>query len=264
MAMFMEHAGKCPRCRNDYEVEQITKSVVHHRVKMVRTPGAVMERVAGALRKEAETPLREQTFSGRLRNFIESAYFRPAIGFAAACIIVILLLQTSNPGDGPVQASLLSGDVIRQSMSNYKAVVSGQISPQVTSDRADMVSSFFTGKTEFPVLVPKLKRCSLIGGVLNEFAGVKLGHVVYKLNSEVVYMYQACWNEVQSGKRIHLPAEARAELERTGWYSATQPDGYSIVLWTKGRTLCSAVAHMPVEELVACVSDQDTTGTAPW
>ncbi len=250
-ALFVAHAGKCPRCRNDYEVEAMTKSVVRSRTTMVRTPAAVMERISNLLNQE-NTRTRSP-FADWVRSIQESVFFKPAVAFAVACIAIIILL---NPGESPSpiqQASIISPNIIQQSFANYLAVVNGTITPQMVDDQPDHLRGFFDGKTTFPVLVPKMKSCNLVGGVLNEYAGVKLAHVVYKHDAEIVYVYQACWKEVQKGERISLPEEAIQELRRSGWFSTTRDDGYSMLLWTDGRTLCSAVARMPQAELIACV-----------
>ena len=99
-----------------------------------------------------------------------------------------------------------------------------------------------------------MKDCILVGGVVNEYGGDKLAHVVYSRDNNVVYMCQACWERVQNGGKLNLPDEVKAELLRTGWYSRTLPDGGSVVLWTKGKTLCSAVARMSKEDLIACLT----------
>lgn len=266
MDMFVEHADKCPECRNEFELESITKSLIRSRVRIQRTPTVVRERITDCLRNEK--PVQQISLGERLRLIWSSTYARPAIAFAAGCLAVILLLRPSDniPNDSrsPIQASFVPGDVIQQSLANYAKVLNGEITPQESSDKPEVLAGFFGGKTDFQVLVPKMNRCNLLGGVLNEFAGIKLAHVVYKRESEIVYMYQACWEEVQKGDKLGLPGEVMAELKKAGWYSTTQPDGCSIVLWTNNNTLCSAVAHMPEDALIACVKGGDGSNQSPW
>lgn len=257
MRAFLLHADACPPCRGEFEAESFTKSLVCGRLRMVCTPSHVMEAVTDRLRAEAAAPA--GALRVRWRSLSRSVYFRPALLFAAACAAVIILLRTGDmtapDGGAPSRASLFPGDVIQQSLTNYRAVVNGSILPEIRSSEEKRVLDFFTGKTEFPVMVPRMRSCELVGGVLNEYAGVKLAHVVYRHDREVVYVYQVCWEEVQRGERVNLPAGIRDHLRATGWYSSAQPDGYAIVLWTTGRTLCSAVARMPREELLACMTE---------
>jgi hypothetical protein len=254
MRAFLCHVGGCPSCRRDFEAESDTKAVVCAHLGMVHTPSGLMTSIVDGLHTE------EAAQAGWLhalwRRITASVYFRPALVFAAGCLAVLLLVRDSarNP----------PGNIIEQSMTNYAAVVNGSILPQITGSEPERVLDFFSGKTEFPVLVPRISHCELVGGVVNEYAGVKLAHVVYRHDREVVYIYQACWEEVQKGERLHLPAEVRDQLRSTGWYSAMRPDGNAIVLWTKGRTLCSAVAHMPKDELLACLTEGERTVSTPW
>ena len=102
-----------------------------------------------------------------------------------------------------------------------------------------------------------MKDCRLIGGGQNELGGTKLAHIIYKHDSDIVYICQTCWATVQKGEQLSLPQEAKEELVQTGWYSRSQPDGRSVVLWVKGRTLCAAVSRMSREDLLACLSSDE-------
>jgi anti-sigma factor RsiW len=263
MQAFLSHAGACPSCRDAFEVEKLTKTVVCSRLKVISTPPRVVASISARLREEQASP------AGSIRTWWQrlgtSIFFRPAIAFAVGVIAILFIVRNSTDHT-LTQASLTPalGNVIEQSMTNYLAVVRGTILPQIVVHEPEQMLDFFRGKTEFPVLVPRMKECELVGGVANEYAGVRLAHVVYRHDREVVYIYQACWEEVQKGERIHLPPDVRNQLKATGWYSSSQADGYSVVLWTKGRTLCSAVAHMPKEQLLACLTDGESSTAQPW
>jgi hypothetical protein len=263
MQALIAHAGLCPTCRNDLEAETLTKHMVRSRLKMVSTPPGLMASIATRLREEEASP--ESALRTWWRRVTSSIYFRPAVAFVAGALAILFLVRTSTD-DTTTTASLIPipGNVIEQSMANYLGVVNSTLLPQIADSERERVLEFFRGKTEFPVLVPRMKECQLVGGVANEYAGVKLAHVVYRHETEVVYLYQACWEEVQKGERIHLPVEVRDQLNATGWYSSSQPNGYAIVLWTKGRTLCSAVAHMSKDQLLACLTDGENTTEQPW
>lgn len=256
---FALHAGVCPECRNEFETESLTKGLVRSRIRMVRTPSSVLTRLTDEIAREHNRS--DRSLQGRIRSVVSSWYVRPAIAFAAACVAIIFLLSPDPDSSFVQKASLIPGDILHESLTNYFAVAKGDISPQFTSDRIDQMQSFFTGKTTFPVRVPSMRDCRLVGGgIVARTRGINLAHVVYRdmSNSEMVYIYQACWNEVQKGKDVHIPEEAMKSLAETQWYSTTRPDGYSIVLWQDGRTLCSAVAKMRSDELIACLQNLDS------
>lgn len=250
------HLAQCPECRDEYVMEKSARSLVRNRCKPLRTPPEVMQRISQALYAEsvAERPRERFTW---LRDLFSSIYFRPAVAFAMACFAIILIVNNnSTTRSNLVQASVLpDNDVIRQSLVNFKAVSAGEIEPQIKSSETDHVLSFFEGKTEFPVVIPPMLHCTLIGGVLNDYFGHNLAHVVYAHNgSDIIYIYETCWNKVQSGSPLQVSAEVMKQLKETGWYVAEDSDGNSIALWTKGGTLCAAVSRLDRERLVACLT----------
>ncbi len=109
-----------------------------------------------------------------------------------------------------------------------------------------------------------MKDCRLLGGLLDENSGAPAAHVVYMHDTEVIYICQVCWETVLKGEALNLPSTAIDELQRSGWYSETRPDGYTIVLWTKGNTLCSAVAMMSEADLIACLTSANSAESTEW
>ena len=268
MELFGEHAGRCPHCRFEYESELVTKRLVGERLKPVRTPQELTDAIAAGVHRRGASPFR---VGGTLMAAIKRRpYVTPLLAFAITCVAVILLIRnpesptptTASPAVST--ASVGGNDVILQSLATYRAMVDGSIKPQMVSTEPEHLKSFFNGKTEFPVLVPTMKECTLVGGVLNDYDGTMLAHVLYRRNTQLVYMYQACWKTVMQGEKLNLPANAKSQLEQTGWYTESFPDGNSIVMWTKGQTLCSAVSHMPKEDLVACLTSNDEGAVNPW
>ena len=245
------HLSQCPRCKQQFDVELLTRNFVRQRCKRLRAPGHVMQQITERLAVEGAQRVRQSWW----RDVVASMYFKPAIAFAAACIAIIVLFNNPDRPSGVIEASgLPANDIIKQSLVNYAAVASGEIKPQFVSDRLENLQAFFDGKTEFPVVLPKMHGCKLVGGVLNEFLGDKLAHLVYNHHdSAVVYIYETCWEKVQNGSPMHLAADIQEELKTNGWYIATQPDGYTLAMWTDGRTLCSAVARLNKETLLACL-----------
>lgn len=248
LAAFKDHSVRCSACRFEYEAEASTKLFVRSRTKRVRTPASLALQISEQIGREASAG-----HPSWIAELLGKPLVKPAIGFALAFVTVLLLLQDSMHVGPTTQAAFGSTDVILQSLMNHRSMLSGEMKPQFASSEPAQLAGFFSGITEYSVLLPRLKDCRLVGGVQNEFAGTKLAHIVYQHNNEIVYIYQTCWATVKRGEKLHLPDDVKDELLRSGWFSATQPDGRSIVLWTKGRTLCAAVARMSKEDLFACV-----------
>jgi hypothetical protein len=183
---------------------------------------------------------------------------KPAVGFAFAFIAVLLLLNDQPSEPTLSQAAFASNDVVSQSLLNYAAVLAGRIKPH--SAEPAQLETLFSSITDYSVHVPKMKDCRLLGGVQSEFAGSTLAHLMYQHDTDIVYVYQTCLETVMKGERLSLSSEARNDLDRTGWYVQQHPDGRTVVLWKKGRTLCAAVARMNKETLLACL----TSGEERW
>ncbi len=249
------HLAQCPQCKSEFEIERTMRHFVQARCKRVQAPAHVLHAITQQIESVTANPGESVPL---WRRFVSSFSFRPAIAFAAAGLAVVLLFTTDRSPNIPrtIEASLLpANDVIKQSLTNYMAVVRGDIKPQLVSDKVEHVQQFFAGKTDFPVLFPDIQGCKLIGAVLNNFSGKTLAHVVYAHHgSELVYIYEACWQTVESGEPLQLAPDVQRELGTAGRYVLSQPDGYTIVLWRKDSTLCSAVARLDEETLLACLN----------
>ena len=263
LATFMTHTAQCPGCRYEYEMQLVTKSLLAKRMKWMKPPTALVAR----LTRQIETADAQNTkwWSAVLSR----PFVRPAIAFALSGIALILFFTYPRDDSGSIRtASLGPGNVILQSIANYKSVMSGEIKPQMVASEPRTLRNFFSGKTEFPVLVPKLRECILVGGVVNAYEGISIAHVLYTHQGKnVIYVCQAWWDKVEAGEKLNLPEEAKTALKQTGWFSETRPDGHTVVLWLKGKTLCSAVSTLSKEDLIACltaIEPSDDSDTPSW
>ncbi len=263
MSTFGEHANGCPACRGEYEMELRTKQIVCSRMRMIPTPSSVTGALLMRLNNERSAPSATRDFT--LRRVMRSPFMKPALAFAATCAVVIFLVrQPPVPSTAVVTASLAGTDIVLQSLSNFQAVIGGAIKPQIISDVPESVQIYFSGKTEFPVLVPSMRHCTLVGGAVNECAGTVIAHVVYRREGKLIYMCQACLATVTKGDKLNIPDRAKSGLEQTGWFSETTQDGNTVILWKKGATLCAAVAQMSREDLLACLTEGEVQDRSFW
>jgi hypothetical protein len=185
----------------------------------------------------------------------------PVVALVLSLAAVVFLVSRRAPQGGVESAGFVYGnDIVHQSAFNYEALLKGDMVPQVVSDRPDNVRSYFNGKTGFPVFIPAMKECTLIGGGINEYHGMRLAHVLYKHGVQLIYLYQVCRESAMNGDTLHLSREAKTDLDRTGWHCCTAPDGAVVVLWVRGRTLFAAVSPMDSEHLIAHLSEADVPG----
>ena len=257
---FEEHARCCSACQREYEDERSTKALLLRHTRTVQAPADLRVSIARAIEREAGSPGVAPSRPGFLAGG-RRARVMFAFGLTLV-LLVVVLSRRSEPPDRPliVTAGLSANDVIRQSVDDYHKILRGELAPQLTSAESGVLLDFFTGKTSFPVLVPRMKECTLVGGVLQEYNGMRLPHVVYRAGDDVISVYQACWETVQEGKALDVIPEAKHALLQNGWYAPSPAGNDAVVLWRHERTLCVAVSHMGLYRLLASVrSGADST-----
>ena len=246
---FTHHASACLPCRTEYEMDQITKSVVRTSVRRKEVPHDVYYAVLAEVRKN------QKTHRGWLETIFGEAFLNPAIALVAFVMVVVgavSLLQREN-------AIPISPDknIIAQSLSNYSATMAGSFKPAMVSHDPGDVKDYLANETPFEVDVASLSGCDWCGGVLSSFNGVKLAHVVYKIGGEgLLYVYQVDLNEALRGDKIALPENAKVTLAKTGWYFERTHDKCNVVLWTHKNTLCAAVSMIEKEKMIALLSEK--------
>lgn len=249
---FARHASICPPCRNEFEVDRITKSVVQKKVQRLDVPGEVYYSVLTAVRKH------QSSHRSWLSVIFGGAFLNPAVALVALVTVAVgavSVLQRNN-------AVPISNDknIIAQSLNNYGAAMTGVLKPALISHDPGDLKSYLEKETPFEVSVAAISGCDWCGGVLSDFNGVKLAHVVYKIGGEgLLYVYQVDMNEAMHGNKISLPENAKAALTKTGWYFEQTHDKCNVVLWRHKNTLCAAVSMIEKDKIIALLSDKD-----PW
>jgi anti-sigma factor RsiW len=255
MEAFVDHAAKCSTCRYDYELESSVKSVVQTRLKMVRTPRAVTDSIARRICQIEEEQARDEKHRP-LSGFFDRSLVKPLLLFALVCAVVLAVVF-SPFGFGTLPALDGSNDLLSQSVSNFHAVLAGVLQPQVVSDRPEQLRVALSERTNFPVHVPVVSSWTLMGGSAIEYRGMQYAHVMYEREGEVIYIFQAPFDRVVSGSELVLSDVAKEELTRTGWFSEPSPGGDTVILWTRGNTLCAAVSRISRTELLGYLTSSN-------
>ncbi len=240
------HLESCASCRSEYDVETSLKGLVKQRIRMVPTPSLILRRIVAALL--GDQPVPSNSWTDRLRLLLARPLVRPALALAATAFVVYILFNRS----GEV-------DVLRESVAIYEEVVSGAFPLQEASGQPAILRRFFAGRTTFPVIIPEMMDCTLLGGVLNDHPGGALAHVVYDHHAKKIYLYQTSWVNVERGEGSTVSSDIREELLRAGWCARISPEGHTVVLWHKGATLCVAVSDLSRDDLLMCLTSVDAT-----
>lgn len=257
MEAFIDHAAKCSACRYDYELESAAKTVVQTRLKMVKTPQALTESISRKIHQiDQEQASPDEEGKKGWGKVFALPIVKPVLAVALIGAAVIAI-AVSPFGYGPAPAVPMGSDLLIQSVSNFHAVLAGIIQPQMLSDRPDQVREYLAGKASFAAHVPALSSCTLVGASTNEYHGMKLVHVVYKHNGQVIYMFQAPYDRVVAGDGLMLSDEAKVQLASVGSFSNVAPGGDTVILWVLGNTLCAAVSRIDRKEMSKVLASSD-------
>ncbi len=238
---FENHIEVCPTCRSDYELDSLTKDFIQSKIVRHKTPDNVIRRINQEIERQAT--------SDRPAKSVFAAY-----PLARAAIIAMLVIGTAfaiyflNSPD--LQNTVQAADMMDQSIENYSSFLAGTIQPAEIGRSVDELREFFRDHVDFPVALKPVKECEWVGGVLSDYEGIPLAHLVYKMPAGIIYVFQANWNEVRSGNKLYLSNGAIASLNQTGWYVNRTQDGHSVVMWLyDDKTICTAVSSMEESQL---------------
>jgi hypothetical protein len=148
-----------------------------------------------------------------------------------------------------------AADMTDLAVQHYSSYLRGAVKLQLVSSSRDEVRTFFKDKVSFDVYVPMIRNAQLVGGVLCEHEGTKFLNLVYRLNDKIVYFYTGCSKEMNAGGKIGLSAKAQSDLKQSGWYFDTSRGNCSVAVWQEKDELCSVVADMKKEEILALLKD---------
>jgi anti-sigma factor RsiW len=237
---FDDHINRCSVCRNDYELDALTKDFVKTKVTRKTTPTDIAEKIKRDIEKQVEAEGRSTRSAARIP-------FARAAVIAALVIGAAILFYILNPSD--IQHTLQAADIVEQSVENYGLVLAGTIQPAHVGQNVGDLQGYFKDKVDFPVALKPVKECEWVGAVLSDYEGLPLAHLVYKLPAGVIYVYQANWNDVRRGNILSLSSDAISSLDRTGWYVNGSSEDHSIVIWLYNEeTICAAVSSIdPVQ-----------------
>lgn len=183
--------------------------------------------------------------------------FQKTIMALGGAIIVFTLLFILLPSESRhIHVVPNDGNILHQTYSSFDGIINGSIVPQISSDDPSAVKAYFTQKVNFNVSVPQLRSCRLLGGIFSNYNNQNVAQVIYKNGDDVVYLYEARFDSVMRGSALHLPQEAKDELQRSGWYVENHTPNCTLIVW-KGdpTTICCAVAEMNKDRLLACLQD---------
>jgi len=246
----LQHLGICRGCRKSYELEVITKAVVHSRCSCVTTPSEVVQAIVSAL---AVSPQSVSPFLEWIQDVFTMRRLIPA--FVASIAIVVALVFFNSPASvNESDVHTASNDVIFQSLQNFAKLQKGELKPAMVANKAEEIHQYLHRRGIDFAIVQPMDCCQSYGAMTSEYGGVKQAQVVYNMGDDVMYVYQVSKQSVFEGSTLIIPPAAKTALERTGWYTDPNHPDCNVVLWIANQTLCAAVSSMKKDEMLALIN----------
>lgn len=138
---------------------------------------------------------------------------------------------------------------VKESLQNYRAVRSGQITLQCKTASFETLDKFFhKAGVHYNIVHPKIN-AQLLGGVVSEENGKKSAHLVFKHGETLVYMWEIDL-DAKTAEHASIRSDVWAALRKGEWLWDTKTDtSTTVVFWEDEkqgkRTLCSVVAALP-------------------
>ncbi|MBI4548409.1 MAG: zf-HC2 domain-containing protein [Ignavibacteriae bacterium] len=251
-AQFHRHITECQRCRSEFELEHITKQLVRRQFQRVQAPQTLVSQIRTQFVPQSVS---SGTVSSNIFGFFKKASWKiafAACGIAAAVVILLLLAPLKSHHS---HAQPKDGNIIHQSYNNFDEVLKGIMKPEITTDDPATIKSYFAQRVNFKVNVPCMKRCKLFGALFSNYGTENIVHLLYKYDDDPIYLYQTSLQAVLAGQSLKLPPSAMEQLLRTGWYVENHLPECTLVIWIADSTVCSAVADIQKDKLLASLQE---------
>jgi anti-sigma factor RsiW len=247
---FFEHLGACPPCRKAFELEKVTKDIVRNTCKKVSTPPQVLNAVISELQRQSQRP--PSVFEW-IQEVFTPRRLIPALAASVAIATFLIFFDSQTVVDeSDVHAA--ENDIIVQSLQNFAKLQTGELKPARISKVAEEVHTYLDSSGIHFAIVRTMDCCRTYGAITSEFGGIRLAHVVYTMDDDVLYVYQVRKKHVMEGSILVIPVAARTALQKTGWYTDSHHPDYNVVLWIVDETLCAAVSSMKKDEMLALLN----------
>lgn len=233
----------------EYRVHSLVKNLIKEKVVYQQTPVKVRAKILKSIGSTKKV-------QSEKKSFFADLFERPSFSFATALVVVlaIALIIINRPGivekkDFAVE-QLGSKNMFVQAKSNFNAITTGQLLPQLTSQNADEIKNFFNDNgVKYSTLVPTVADWNLLGAVVSEDQGEKFAHHVYvSKDGKLAYLFQVDESYLYDHEIISLSDDLIKYLDEGNCYSY-ESEG-SVTMFTKlDNNICAVVSNGNPKEI---------------
>ena len=252
-AEFEAHLRRCPPCRREIALEKLSKFLVRRHVHWTETPRSTYGAILLALRREYLSS------SPTIPSFAVGSFpwrmVLPALSGGAAALLFFSLVTARVNTSYPMTAHTASNDIINQSFRNFALLKAGKLEPDLVSSVPESIRGFLQNRNlQFGVQMPSIQNCDWCAGSAGEEGGVKQAHLIYKIGSELVYVFEVSDDDALYGTQVSLPPAAKRALAQSGWYTDPDHPDCNVVLWKTDEAVCVAVSTMRKGRLLSLLT----------
>jgi hypothetical protein len=233
----------------EYRVHSLVKNLIKEKVVYQQTPIKVKAKILKSIGSTTKV-------HSEKKSFFADIFERPSFTFATALVVVlaIALIIINRPGmvekkDFAIE-QLGSKNMFVQAKSNFNAITTGKLLPQLTSQNADEIKNFFNDNgVKYSTLVPNLADWNLLGAVVSEDQGEKFAHHVYvSKDGKLAYLFQVDESYLYNHEIIYLSDDLIKYLDDGNCYSY-ESEG-SVTMFTKlDNNICAVVSNGNPKEI---------------
>lgn len=259
---FNEHIEICGSCRDEYELEKLTKAYLKRKVTFVDVPYDLGAAIMAQISSEGAITMEPGFFSRLFSNTI----FQPVMAVGIVMIIAVVLFFANRSNlIGPlstsesIEAINASGpDVLTMAMDNFQEVMSGKFEPQITATNVADVSAYLKQNAGVAVPVPSIRDADWIGGSVTDADGGKATHVIFKIGEGYIYIYSFPRKAMES-RSARLPSDCADAIRNNKWYWGMDENGDTQAAWVDGDRVCVATTNMDKSDLINYLQASERT-----
>ncbi len=267
---FDQHVEDCESCRDEFELERLTKTYFRDRVKLIDPPTDLLDSIKARLAEEDRTRPRELRSPGLSFR----RYLWPALGTAAAMAVMILVLIVMKSGRSalqapqqvsttPVQQFPQTGDALELSENDLQMLLSGQFSPQIKTRDVNSVDEFVKREAGFSIPLPEIRDADWIGGSVAALKDGKVAHIAYKVGGSYLVIY-AFPSLLAHSQTISLSLGCIRALDENRWFWNQSSTGNLQAVWKYKNRVCVASSNIDKHDLIAYLKTIKGVGDEGW
>lgn len=262
-AEFYEHIEICGSCKDEFELEKMTKAFLKRKITYVDVPVDLKDAIVSQVSSYGTVELRSGFFSRLFgNNFLQPAL---AVAFVLVLAVVMIFMNRDNiimPSRSVESLNAVQSEKVKDALTlaedNFRNVLSGKFKPQITAIGTSDVAEFLRRNTGYVIVVPAVHNAEWIGGSVSTYNGIKIAHVVYKMGEEYIYLYSFPKQSAQSNK-ISLPPACKDKVHHKEWFWGIDSDGDTQAVWCSGDHIYIATTNLGRESLISYLQPREET-----